>query len=147
MSQFTTFLGAGLITAGVTAGGLGRHSYYLTNQERIYFVAIGWGDWIQTFITLALMKISICLFLLRIVDATSFKYALYALLAFLTAFTLAFVGLFLGMCSPLRAWWEVDVEGARCFSVYQFRNMVIVQGGVYQLQALVGDDQVADNLP
>ena len=79
------------------------------------------------------MKISICLFLLRIVDATSFKYALYGLIAFLVAFTVAFVCLFLGICTPLRAWWEIDVQGARCFNVYQFRNMVIVQGGSYSI--------------
>ena len=76
------------------------------------------------------MKISICLFLLRIVDATSFNYLLYGLIGFLSIFTLVFVCLFLAMCTPLRAWWEIDVPGARCFSTLQFRNMVIVQGGM-----------------
>ena len=120
-------LGAGLITAEVLSG-LGRHSYYLTSNQLRNVQALGWGDWIQTFITLALMKISICLFLLRIVESRKVVRAMYAIIAFVTLFTLVSVFLFLGICRPLKSYWVVGVDGV-CFSKHQVESIVVAQGG------------------
>lgn len=125
--QATSVLGAGLITAQVLSG-LGRHSYYLTPAQRRNFQALGWADWIQTFITLALMKISICLFLLRISDARNVVRGMYAIIAFVTLFTLVVVFLFLGVCRPLRSHWTVGVDGV-CLSKRQLESIVLAQGG------------------
>ena len=97
------------------------------------FQAIGWADWIQTFITLMLTKISICLFLLRIVDAKRFKLALYGLIGFLVVFTAVFIFLFIGICRPLKAYWNIDMEDAVCLSDLQVQNIVIAQGGKLQI--------------
>ena len=125
----TTF-GAGLITAEVIVGGLGRHSYYLQPHQIRLFIAMGWADWVQTFITLMFTKISICLFLLRIVDGRKIRLAMYSLIGCLILFTTVFVGLFLGICRPLRAHWDTGVEGV-CLSEKVIENIIIAQGGMW----------------
>ena len=115
--------------------GLGRHEYYLTSAQRRLFELMGWADWIQTMITLALMKISICLFLLRIVDTKQVVRGMYALISFITIFTAVCVFLFLGICRPLRAYWDVGIDGV-CLSDHQVKNIVIVQGGKSSLKRL-----------
>lgn len=122
----TSIFGAGLITTEVL-NGLGRHEYYLTSAQRRLFQVIGWADWIQTFITLALMKISICLFLLRIVDTKQVVRGMYALITCITLFTAVSIFLFLGICRPLRAYWDVGVNGV-CLSNHQVESVVLAQG-------------------
>lgn len=119
-------IGAGLITAEVLHG-LGRHEYYLTSAQRRLFQILGWADWIQTFITLALMKISICLFLLRIVDTKKVVRGMYALMSGIISFTAVCVFLFIGVCRPLRAYWDVGVDGV-CLSNHQVESIVLAQG-------------------
>ena len=106
---------------------MGRHEYYLTSEQQRLFQVVGWADWIQTFITLALMKISICLFLLRIVDTKHVVRGMYTLIACITIFTAVSVFLFLGVCRPLRAYWDVGVNGV-CLSNHQVESIVLAQG-------------------
>lgn len=127
--QATTIIGAGLITAQVISGGLGRHSYYLQPSQRRLFTALGWGDWIQTFITLMFTKISICLFLLRIVDSKNIRVAMHVLIGCLVLFTAVFTCLFLGICRPLKAHWNTGMD-AICLSDNTVENIVIAQGGM-----------------
>ena len=119
-------LGAGLITAEVFMG-LGRHEYYLTSTQRRLFHILGWADWIQTFITLALMKISICLFLLRIGYTKQVARAMYALIIYITLFSAVSIFLFVGICRPLKAYWDVGVDGV-CLSNHQVESVVLAQG-------------------
>lgn len=125
-AMITSLIGAGLITTEVI-NGLGRHEYYLNSAQRRLFHVVGWADWIQTFITLALMKISICLFLLRIVDTKHVVRGMYALITCITLFTVVSIFLFLGVCRPLRAYWDVGVNGA-CLSNHQVESVVLAQG-------------------
>ena len=124
----TTIIGAGFITAEVL-NGLGRHEYYLTPSQRRNFQAVGWADWIQVFITLCLTKVSICLFLLRIIDSRKVVRGIYVLIGFMVLFSSVFVFLFIGICRPLKAYWDVGVNG-RCFSNPQVESIVIAQGGM-----------------
>ena len=123
----TTLAGAAMITVEVL-NGLGRHEYYLRPDQRRMFNIVGWADWIQTFITLMFTKISICLFLLRIVDSRATRIAMYSTIAFLVLFTTVCVALFLGICRPLKAYWDIGVDGA-CLSDNEIKNIVIAQGG------------------
>ena len=125
--KVTTLIGAALITVECLSG-LGRHQYYLSPEQRRMVEAAGWGDWIQSFVTLGLTKISICLFLKRIVDSSRVKFFLWGLIAFLVTFTSVCSFIFLGVCRPLKAYWDVGVEG-KCLSDIQVRNVVIAQGG------------------
>ena len=74
-------------------------------------------------------KISIALFLLRIVDRRKVRMAMHALIGCLVLFTAVFVCLFLGVCRPLKAYWNTGME-AVCFSDQVFENIVIAQGGM-----------------
>lgn len=82
----------------------------------------------QTFVTLGLTNISICLFLLRIVDSKRVKQGMYTLIGCLIIFTAISTFLFLGVCRPLNAYWDVGVNGV-CFSTFQIEQIVIAQGG------------------
>lgn len=126
MIKVTTILGAGLVTSEVLSG-LGRHSYYLNYDQRRNLQALGWADWIQTFITLALMKISICLFLLRIVDSRRVVRGMYTMIGFVSLFTLVSICLFLGICRPLKSYWDIGVDGV-CLSKHQVEMVVLAQG-------------------
>ena len=110
--------------------GLGRHEFYLEPKQRRMFQAVGWADWIQTFITLCMTKVSICLFLLRIVDSKGTRIAMYSTIGFTVLFTAVCVCLFLGICRPLKAYWDVGVDGV-CLSNDEIKNIVIAQGGLY----------------
>ncbi|CAD6579520.1 MAG: hypothetical protein ASARMPREDX12_009274 [Alectoria sarmentosa] len=131
----TSIIGAGFITTEVL-NGLGRHEYYLTPEQRRLFLVVGWADWIQTFITLALMKISICLFLLRIVDTKHVVRGMYALITCITLFTAVSIFLFLGVCRPLRAYWDVGINGV-CLSNHQVESVVLAQGVLSVISDLI----------
>ena len=73
-------------------------------------------------------KISICLFLLRIVDSKKVRTAMHVVIAALVVFTAVFVCLFLGICRPLKAYWDTGVD-AVCLSDNVIENVVIAQGG------------------
>ncbi|KAL8920037.1 MAG: hypothetical protein Q9208_006492 [Pyrenodesmia sp. 3 TL-2023] len=137
-------MGAGLITAEIIVGGLGRHSYYLQPSQRRLFVALGWSDWIQTFITLMFTKISICLFLLRIVDGRKVRMAMHTLIGCLVLFTTVFTCLFLGICRPLKAYWNIGVESV-CLSDKVVENILIAQGGSKALWKADAQREAADS--
>ena len=101
----------------------------LTATQRRNFQALGWADWVQVFITLALTKISICLFLLRIVNTGMVKTVMFTVIGITVLFTSVCVLLFLGICRPLQAYWDVGVNG-KCLSNPQVEGIIIAQGGI-----------------
>ncbi|KAL8728057.1 MAG: hypothetical protein Q9166_005657 [cf. Caloplaca sp. 2 TL-2023] len=115
IGQIVNLVGLGFVTAEVFDG-LGRHMYYLQPHERRRFQIIGWLDWMQTFIAIMFTKISICLFLIRIKNDKSNKIFMYSLIAANILVTAVSCFLFLGICRPLHAYWDVGVEG-KSFSV------------------------------
>ncbi|KAL6714771.1 hypothetical protein ACLMJK_008196 [Lecanora helva] len=135
VAMATTILGAGLITAEVL-NGLGRHEYYLTTPQRSNLQALAWADWVQVFITLGLTKISICLFLLRIIEQRTVEKAMWALIGFTSLFSAVCVFLFMGICRPLRAYWAVGQDG-HCMSNLQVSHIVIAHGVLSVLTDLV----------
>lgn len=126
IAMTTTIMGASFVTAEVF-NGLGRHEYYLEPSQRRNYQALAWADWVQVFITLLLTKISICLFLLRIVNSSKVTRFMYGLIGFMVLFTAVCVFLFLGICRPLKAYWDVGVQGT-CLSDRQVESIVIAQG-------------------
>ena len=54
---------------------------------------------------------------------------MYVLIGFMVLFSSVFVFLFIGICRPLKAYWDVGVNG-RCFSNLQVESIVIAQGGM-----------------
>ncbi|KAL8686235.1 MAG: hypothetical protein Q9224_005512 [Gallowayella concinna] len=135
IGQIINLIGLGFVTAEVFDG-LGRHMYYLQPGQRRGFFIIGWLDWMQTFITIMFTKISICLFLLRIKNTKSNKVFMYALIAACVLVTALSCFLFLGICRPLRAHWDVGVEG-KCLSKRQIMAVVASQGAFSVLSDII----------
>ena len=125
-AQVLTLVGAGMVSAAVV-NGLGRHEYYLTAVERRRINLLGWADWIQTFLNLMLIKISICVFLIRINNRAFIIRPLYVAIGVMILTTIICVGLFLGICVPLQARWDVGVNG-KCLSKASEMWIVISQG-------------------
>ncbi|KAL8815452.1 MAG: hypothetical protein Q9223_005401 [Gallowayella weberi] len=135
IGQVINLIGLGFVTAEVFDG-LGRHMYYLQSDQRRRFFIIGWLDWMQTFIAIMFTKISICLFLLRINNDKSNKIFMYSLIAACVLVTALSCFLFLGICRPLRAHWDVGVEG-KCLSKHQIMAVVAGQGAFSVLSDLI----------
>ncbi|KAL8713751.1 MAG: hypothetical protein Q9220_002277 [cf. Caloplaca sp. 1 TL-2023] len=135
IGQVVNLVGLGFVTAEVFDG-LGRHMYYLQADQRRRFMIIGWIDWMQTFIAIMFTKISICLFLLRIKNDKSNRIFMYSLIAANVLVTAVLCFLFLGMCRPIRAYWDIGVDG-KCFSLKQTEIMVAAQGAFSVLSDLI----------
>ena len=108
--------------------GLGRHKYYLSNYDFKEFLKYDYLDWMQTFATLAVSKISICLFLLRLSRFTKLKSVLWGLIGFLVITHLPLILLILVQCNPISKEWNTAISG-RCFSKEVVENILIAQGG------------------
>lgn len=122
--------------------GLGRHTHYLPTDHFEGFLKYNYLDWIQVFITLALSKISICLFLLRISKFERYRYFLFSLIAFLILTHVPITLLFMLQCIPLEKNWapvggRADVAG-HCFSKKVVENIIIVQGVFSILTDFIG---------
>lgn len=119
-------IGMGFVMLEVSYG-LGRHTRYLPPDHYIGFLKYNYLDWIQVFITLALSKIAICLFLLRISKFERFRYLLFGLIAFLIISHTPLTLLFMLQCIPLNKMWDTQVPG-HCFSRKRVETIIIIQG-------------------
>ena len=126
-TQAVNAVGMGFVMLEVWFG-LGRHVQYLPADHYVGFLKYNFLDWVQVFITLALSKISICLFLLRISKFERWRYFLFGLIAFLVLTHLPLTLLFLLQCIPLNKNWSTSVPG-HCFSKRAVEKIIVVQGG------------------
>lgn len=101
------------------------HRYWLRNSFCILQCA---DKASQTFLTLALSKLSVCLLLLRISQFNKIRAILYGLMVFIVATHLPLILLELLQCIPVRKYWNSQVSGT-CFSREAFKKIIIVQGG------------------
>lgn len=119
----------GFVGAEVS-NGLGRHKFYLEPGGYQKFLKYDYLDWAQVFATLALSKISICLFLLRLSSFRRLRFWLYALIIFLIVSHVPLFFLIVFQCSPIRKYWANPLEGpGSCFSKATVETIIIVQGG------------------
>ena len=49
------------------------------------------------------------------------------MIGFVTVFTLVSIFLFLGICRPLKSYWDLGVDGV-CLSKHQVESVVLAQG-------------------
>ena len=119
----------GFVAAEVS-NGLGRHKFYLPPGGYKKYLKYDYLDWAQVFMTLALSKISICLFLLRLSNYRNLRLWLYGLIAFLITSHVPLLFLMIFQCSPVRKYWVSPLEGPGvCFSKATVETIIIVQGG------------------
>ena len=108
--------------------GLGRHKHFLSTYQQSRFLKFDFLDWIQVFVTLALMKISILLFLLRLSKFAHLRRLLIFLIAFIILSHLPLTILVIFQCQPVYKYWLQDVPGT-CWPKTTREYVIIVQGG------------------
>ncbi|KAL2041850.1 hypothetical protein N7G274_005635 [Stereocaulon virgatum] len=127
--------------------GLGRHQHYLEltpDSLRGLSQALKWQFLVEclTCFTYVFIRISICLFLLRLFgNKKRLRWALYCLMAFVTATNLSSAAVFLAQCRPLRKVWDPSVSGT-CVS-----TGTVVFAGYYNGAVSVVCDWTLAGLP
>lgn len=99
--------------------GMGRHIYCLSIQQILDVAKWALLSQIGVSITLGLMKISVCFFVLRVVDKArkGIAKALWFLIYFVALTHILQVIMYVIQCRPLAALWNINVKG-QCFSTH-----------------------------
>ena len=134
--QLINAVGMGFVMLEIHYG-LGRHVKYLTPVHYEAFLKYNYLDWLQVFITLALSKISICLFLLRISKFERWRTFLFGLIGLIIITHTPLTLLYLLQCIPLNKNWDTAVAG-HCFSKPAVEAIVIVQGVISIVTDFIG---------
>ena len=98
---------------------MGRHIYCLSFEQVLDVAKWALFSQIGISTTLGLMKISVCLFVLRVVDKArkSIARAIWLLIYFVALTHILQVIMYLVQCRPLEALWSTKVKG-QCFSTH-----------------------------
>lgn len=108
--------------------GLGRHYHYLSPYQYEQYLKYDYLDWIQVFVTLALCKISICQFLLRLSKFDKLRRFLHACIVVVIVSHLPLMLLMIFQCNPVQKYWDKDLPGS-CFRKETVEKIIISQGG------------------
>lgn len=116
----------------ITKAGFGRHMYYLTLEQIVacglYFHIIE----ILYVMSTAVVKVSACLFLLRIMTRGTSKLMrnfLYGLMAILLILCITCSLVIILQCMPVEAGWDPRVKG-RCWKFNQILGVGYAQNGM-----------------
>ena len=85
--------------------GNGRHRWYLSASDYMNNNMLGWYTQVLLFATMCLLKISICLLLLRIKKDKSLKIFLYIIIAGLFITNFGCIVILLAQCRPISTYW------------------------------------------
>jgi len=140
-----TLCGVGVLICfiGETNHGVGMHTFSITPDE--FVKMLHWQFFHSLIVTLgiSLVKISVACFLLRLVPGKAYRWFLYGMMIFLTAFTLSSEGTLLFSCVPIRASWDHFSEpNAKCFS-----NKVFTAIGLFNSVINIITDVLFASLP
>jgi hypothetical protein len=102
--------------------GDGRHRYYIDSSDYQTASRLGWYALLLFFVAICLMKISICLLLLRIKNERWLRWLIYGMMAGLVLTNGGVVVILLAECRPLDEYWD-DMgtcwdPRVRVFSIY-----------------------------
>jgi len=86
--------------------GNGRHQVYIGRDDYIYNNMLGFYTQIFLFASSCLLKVSICLLLLRIKDTRGLKILLYTAMAGLFVTNFGCIIILLAQCSPVETYWK-----------------------------------------
>jgi len=110
--------------------GLGRHHRYLSPYQYAHYLKFDYLDWIQVFANLALSKISICQFLLRLSKFDHLRRFLQGLIVIIILTHLPLTLLMIFQCHPVQKYWNQTLPGS-CFRKDTVEKIVISQGGMW----------------
>ncbi|KAL1902232.1 hypothetical protein Sste5346_001208 [Sporothrix stenoceras] len=102
--------------------GDGRHRYFIESEDYETANRLGWYALLLFFVAICLMKISICLLLLRIKNERWLRWLIYGMMAGLVLTNGGVVVILLAECRPVNEYWD-DVGSCwdprvRVFSIY-----------------------------
>jgi hypothetical protein len=106
---FTAFLAVVRVAIQIVQvrHGNGRHRPYLTQDDYVYNNMLGWYAQILLFASTALLKISIILLILRIIQGSQkLRGFLKAVIVGLVVTNLACIIILLAECDPVEAYWK-----------------------------------------
>ncbi|KAL0935585.1 uncharacterized protein CTRU02_210176 [Colletotrichum truncatum] len=102
--------------------GNGRHRVYLSDYDYMMINMYGWYGQVFLFISVAFLKVSICLLILRIKDTKTLKILLYILMAGVLITNFGIVIILMAECHPVGFWrgksatcWPTEI---RIYSIY-----------------------------
>ena len=131
LAYLLTALGKGFVAVEIHFG-LGQHRSRLSGKSYEQYLKYESLDWLQFFIALAVCKISICLFLLRLSQMNRLRLVLYGTIAFLLTTHIPLFLMLLLQCSPIQKTWYRQVPGS-CLSMDVIENIILAQGGTLYL--------------
>ncbi len=85
--------------------GNGRHRWFIDDDDYINNNMLGWYAQILLFATMCLLKMSICLLLLRIKKEKGLKIFMYCLMAGLFVTNFGCILILLAQCRPISVYW------------------------------------------
>ncbi|MCJ1449070.1 MAG: hypothetical protein MMC23_009589 [Stictis urceolatum] len=125
-SRTGNFIGGALVIVEVHYG-FGRHKQDLTPRDYREFERFSYGEWIQTFATMMFTKVSICLFLLRIVIGRTFIRSLQAAIAILVLSNIALTLMWILQCRPADDAWMQPQKPGFCFGKETLKGIILAQ--------------------
>lgn len=136
LAQIVNSCGMGFVMAEVFYG-LGRHLHYLSPYQYNHYLRYDYLDWIQVFVTLAISKISICLFLMRLSKFDRLRKFLQVLIAFLILTHVPLTLLMIFQCRPVQKYWNQEMKGD-CFPKTTVEKIIITQGVISIVTDFIG---------
>jgi len=94
--------------------GKGRHICYLESADIITIGKLSWINQIVLFMSICLVKISICLLLLRIKNTTRFRWSVRSVIALMMITNVVAIITLLAECTPVYGFW--DRQHGKCRS-------------------------------
>ena len=104
--------------------GNGRHRPYLSVEDYQYVNFLTWMTQIFLFVTICLLKCSICMLIMRIKDTKVLKICLYVMMGGLFATNAMPLLVLLAECDPVKKYWKPATPGkcwntkVRIYSIY-----------------------------
>lgn len=106
----------------------GRHQYHLTPHQISQVIEWNIACSIQNVLSVCLIKISICLYILQIQNSRALRLAIWSVIVGLTVVNLSFVALIATQCRPLNVLWNPNVHG-KCSPLKLIADSGYFQGG------------------
>lgn len=103
----------GIQIAQVVEYGNGRHRWYISEEDYVDNNMMGWYAQVLLFATMCLLKVSICLLLLRIKDDQWAKVSMYIIMAGLFITNFGCIVILLAQCRPISVYWTG--KGGECW--------------------------------
>ncbi|KAI5255296.1 hypothetical protein E4T42_01991 [Aureobasidium subglaciale] len=108
LMALTTVLSIGRMAIQIVSVryGNGKHREFVSDHDYQIINMLTWYTQILLFPTICLMKVSICLLILRIKDTRTLRYILGAVITGLVLTNLECLVVLLAECSPVKAYWN-----------------------------------------